>query len=68
MKTTSKIQYAFVNQILIAVVGAVFGFNLYQAIVHQETTSIALTLIFAVVTSVMVHRYNNTAGKEKQKN
>lgn len=64
MKTTSKNQYAFVNQILIAFAGAIFGFNLYQAIVHQESTSIALTLIFAVVTSAMIRRYNN----EKQKN
>ncbi|MGK6343410.1 hypothetical protein ACMGDK_14320 [Chryseobacterium sp. DT-3] len=68
MKTTSKNQYAFVNQILIAVVGGVFGYNLYQAIVHQETSNIAATLILAVVTSVMVRKYGYKPIKEKQKN
>ncbi|MGG5209329.1 hypothetical protein ACQWU4_10295 [Chryseobacterium sp. MIQD13] len=63
MKTSLKNLYAFANQILIAVVSAIFGFNLYQVIVHPENSNIAVTLILAVVTGVMVRKYGYKAGK-----
>jgi len=68
MKTTSKNQYAFVNLLLIPVVGAVFGYNLYQMIVHAETSNIAATLILAVITFVMVRKYGYRPVKEKENN
>lgn len=68
MKTTSKNQYAFVNLLLIPIVSAVFGYNFYQVLVHQETSNIAPTLILAVITSVMVRKYGCKPTKEKQDN
>ncbi|KFF22468.1 hypothetical protein [Chryseobacterium sp. JM1] len=68
MKTTSKNQYAFVNLLLIPIVSAVFGYNLYQMIVHTEASNIAATLILAVITSVMVRKYGYKPTKEKQDN
>ncbi|MGC5744977.1 hypothetical protein [Chryseobacterium sp. NFX27] len=68
MKTTSKNQYAFVNLLLIPVVGAVLGYNLYQMIVHAETSNIAATIILAVITAVMVRKYGYRPVKEKENN
>ncbi|MDP9958751.1 hypothetical protein [Chryseobacterium lathyri] len=68
MKTTSKNQYAFVNLLLIPVVSAVFGYNLYQMIVHTEASNIAATLILAVITYVMVRKYGYKPTKEEQDN
>ncbi|WP_223608400.1 hypothetical protein [Chryseobacterium sp. OSA05B] len=68
MKTTSKNQYAFVNLLLIPVVSAVFGYNLYQMIVHTEASNIAATLILAVITSAMVRKYGYKPNQEKQDN
>lgn len=68
MKTTSKIQYAFANFILIPVVSAVFGYNLYQVIAHQEMSNVAATLLLAVFTSVLVRKYGSKPVNEKQKN
>lgn len=68
MKTTSKNRYAFANLLLIPVVSAIFGYNLYQMIVHTEASNIAATLIFAVITSVMVRKYGYKPAKEKQDN
>ncbi|TZF95884.1 hypothetical protein FW781_10610 [Chryseobacterium panacisoli] len=67
MKTTTRNQYAYVNNILIAVVSAVFGYNLYQAIVHPENSNIAISLILVVLTSVMVRKYGHQPVKEKKK-
>lgn len=67
MKTTTKNQYAYANNILIALVSAVFGYNLYQAIVHPDHSNIALSLILVVLTSIMVRKYGNKPTKEKQK-
>lgn len=69
MKTsTSKNQYAFANNILIALVSAVFGYNLYQAIVHPENANIAISLILVVLTSVMVRKYGYKQVKNNQEN
>lgn len=65
MKTTSKNQYAFANQILISVVGAVFGYNLYRLIVHPEASNIGVSLILVVTTSIMVRKYGYKPTKEK---
>ncbi|MCJ7934008.1 MAG: hypothetical protein MUW56_10320 [Chryseobacterium sp.] len=59
MKTTAKNQYAYVNNILIAIVSAVFGYHFYQAIVHPENSNIALSLILVVLTSIMVQKYGS---------
>lgn len=67
MKTSSKNQYAYVNNILIAVVSSIFGYNLYQAIVHPENSNIAISLILVVLTSVMVRKYSYQPAKEEEK-
>ncbi|CAD0222623.1 hypothetical protein KYG33_14840 [Chryseobacterium sp. D764] len=66
MKTTTKNQYAYVNNILISVVSAVFGYNLYQAIVHPENSNIGISLILVVITSIMVRKYGYQPIKEKK--
>ena len=66
MKTTTKNQYAYVNNILISVVSAVFGYNLYQAIVHPENSNIGIRLILVVITSIMVRKYGYQPIKEKK--
>lgn len=66
MKTTTRNQYAYVNNILISIVSAIFGYNLYQAIVHPENSNIAITLILVVLTSVMVRKYGYQPVKEKK--
>lgn len=67
MKTSTKNQYAYVNNILIAVVSSIFGYNLYQAIVHPENSNIAISLILVVLTSVMVRKYFYQPAKEEKK-
>ncbi|UKB79660.1 hypothetical protein [Chryseobacterium sp. MEBOG07] len=68
MKTTTKNQYAYANNILISIVSAVFGYNLYQAIVHPENSNIAISLILIVLTSIMVRKYGYQPTEEKKKN
>lgn len=68
MKTTSKNQYAFANFFLIPVVSAVFGYNLYHVIAHQDTSNVAATLLLAVFTSVLVRKYGSRPVNKKQKN
>lgn len=68
MKTTTKNQYAFANNILIALVSAVFGYNLYQAIVHPADSNIALSLILVALTSIMVRKYGYKQGKDQENN
>ncbi|MFS4431750.1 hypothetical protein [Chryseobacterium sp. S90] len=66
MKTTTRNQYAYVNNILIAIVSAVFGYNFYQLIVHPENSNIAISLILVVITSIMVRKYGYKPIKEKK--
>ncbi|RXM50802.1 MULTISPECIES: hypothetical protein [unclassified Chryseobacterium] len=68
MKTTTRNQYAFANSILIALVSAIFGYNLYQAIVHPDKSNIAISLILVVLTSVMVRKYGYKQVKDKENN
>lgn len=68
MKTTTRNQYAFANNILIALVSAIFGYNLYQAIVHPDKSNIAISLILVVLTSVMVRKYGYKQVKDKENN
>lgn len=66
--SSSNNQYAFANNILIALVSAVFGYNFYQAIVHPEKSNIAISLILVVLTSVMIRKYGYTKPKDQSKN
>ncbi|OCA69379.1 hypothetical protein BBI01_14625 [Chryseobacterium artocarpi] len=69
MKTSSSNnQYAYANNILIAIVSAVFGYNLYQAIVHPAESNIGLSLILVVLTSIMVRKYGYKQVKDKENN
>ncbi|BAP29549.1 uncharacterized protein CHSO_0512 [Chryseobacterium sp. StRB126] len=68
MKTTTKNQYAFTNSILIALVSAIFGYNLYQAIVHPDQSNIAISLILVVLTSIMVRKYGYKQRKDQENN
>ncbi|MDF2833100.1 hypothetical protein [Chryseobacterium indoltheticum] len=67
MKTTLKNQYAYVNQILIAIVSATLGYNLYQEIVHSENSRLTLSIILVVLTYIMVEKYGYKPEKEIQK-
>jgi len=68
MKTTLKNQYAYVNQILIAVVSAVLGYNLYQEIVHPENSGLTISSILVVLTYILVEKYVYKIKKEKEEN
>lgn len=68
MKTSTRNQYAYANNILIALVSAVFGYNLYQAIVHPDQSNIAISLILVVLTSVMVRKYGYKPVKDNPEN
>lgn len=68
MKTSTRNQYAYANNILIALVSAIFGYNLYQAIVHPAASNIGLSLILVVLTSIMVRKYGYKQVKEKENN
>lgn len=65
MKTTTRNQYAFANYILIVLVSATFGYNLYQMIVHPDKSNIALSLILVVLTSIMIRKYGYKQDKSK---
>nr|WP_315033429.1 hypothetical protein [uncultured Chryseobacterium sp.] len=68
MKTSTRNQYAIANNILIALVSAVFGYNLYQLIVHPDQSNIGISLILVVLTSIMVRKYGYKQVKEKENN
>lgn len=68
MKTTTRNQYAYANSILIVLVSAVFGYNLYQLIVHPAKSNIALSLILVVLTSIMVRKYGYKQVRDKKEN
>ncbi|MFP3832573.1 hypothetical protein [Chryseobacterium sp. SIMBA_028] len=67
MKTSTN-PYAYANNILIAIVSAIFGYNLYQAIVHPDNSNIGISLILVVLTSVMIRKYGHKQTKDSQKN
>ncbi|MCQ9635041.1 hypothetical protein MP477_08760 [Chryseobacterium sp. WG23] len=67
MKTTAKKLYAYANHILISLVSAVFGYNLYQAIVHPDHSNIGLSLILVVLTYIMLRKYGYQSIKKEQK-
>lgn len=66
MKTSLKNQYAQVNQILIGVVSAVLGYNIYQTMVHPENSHLILSIILVVMTYIMVEKYGYKPTKEKE--
>ncbi|AZA91690.1 Uncharacterised protein [Chryseobacterium nakagawai] len=68
MKTTTRNQYAYANSILIVLVSAVFGYNLYQLIVHPAQSNIALSIILVVLTSIMVRKYGYKQVRDKKEN
>ncbi|WP_082002091.1 hypothetical protein [Chryseobacterium sp. JAH] len=57
MKTFLKNQYSYTNNLLILIVSAVFGYNLYQAIVHPEKSHLTLSLILVIITYYTVRKY-----------
>ncbi|MCQ9641355.1 hypothetical protein MP478_18400 [Chryseobacterium sp. WG14] len=67
MKTTAKKLYAYANYILISLVSAVFGYNLYQVIVHPDHSNIGLSIILMVLTSIMVRKYGYHSTRKEQK-
>ncbi|KFE99387.1 hypothetical protein IX39_01565 [Chryseobacterium formosense] len=67
MKTFLKNQYAYVNQVLIAVVSAVLGYNLYQEIVHPENSRLTISIILVVLTYILVEKYGYKPEKEIEK-
>ncbi|KPH11770.1 hypothetical protein [Chryseobacterium sp. ERMR1:04] len=66
MKTSLKNQYAQTNQILIGIVSAVLGYNLYQAIVHPERSHLILSIILLGITCYMCKEYGYKTAKEKE--
>ncbi|MFC7348594.1 hypothetical protein ACFQO9_17900 [Chryseobacterium zhengzhouense] len=67
MKTSLKNQYTYVNQLLIVVVSAVLGYNLYQEIAHPENSRLTLSIILVVLTYIVVEKYSHKPEKEIKK-
>jgi hypothetical protein len=69
MKTSLKNQYTVTSQVLIAIVSAVLGCNIYQAIVHPEKSHLILSIILVMMTYNMVEKYGHKmtqqGGQEK---
>lgn len=65
MKTSLKNQYIVTNRILISIVSAVVGYNLYQAIVHPEHSHLTISIILLVLTYIMVEKYGYKTDKKK---
>lgn len=66
MKTTLRNQFIIVNQILIAFVSAIFGYNLYQAITHPEKSHLTLSIILLAFTYYTCKKYGYKIEKEKK--
>lgn len=66
MKTSLKNQYAQANQILIGIVSAVLGYNLYQAIAHPERSHLILSIILLGIACYMCKEYGYKTAKEKE--
>lgn len=65
MKASLKNQYAQANQILIGIVSAVLGYNIYLAIAHPESSHLTLSIILVALTYGMVEKYGYKTTKEK---
>lgn len=65
MKTSLKNQHIITNQILIGIVSAVLGYNLYQTIVHPEHAQLTISIILVVLTYIMIEKYGYKADQEK---
>ncbi len=68
MKTTLKNQYAQTNQILILLVSFVFGYNVYNAIVHPEKSHLFLSFILLAITIYTCKKYGYKTKHEKEEN
>ncbi|MDF2551795.1 MAG: hypothetical protein K0R36_3044 [Chryseobacterium sp.] len=68
MKTTLKNQYAQTNQILIFLVSFVFGYNVYNAIVHPEKSHLFLSFILLAITIYTCKKYGYKTKHEKEEN
>ncbi|ALR32091.1 MULTISPECIES: hypothetical protein [Chryseobacterium] len=68
MKATLKKQYIITNQVLIALVSAVFGYNLYQAIANPEKSHLILSIILLAITCYVCKEYGYKTTKEKEEN
>lgn len=66
MKTSLKNQYRVANQVLIGIVSAVFGYNLYQTIVHPEKSHLILSIILLGITGYMCKKYGYKPTEEKE--
>jgi uncharacterized membrane protein YwzB len=65
MNASLKNQYAATNKILMAVVSAVLGYNISQAIVHPENSHLILSVILVMITYIMVEKYGYKPIKKK---
>ncbi|WES96397.1 hypothetical protein P2W68_16300 [Chryseobacterium arthrosphaerae] len=52
-------RYVYIYNLLITLTAAVFGYHFYHVIVHPDRSNIALSLIMAVLTSVMVRKLSS---------
>ncbi|SHL95921.1 hypothetical protein [Chryseobacterium polytrichastri] len=65
MKTSLKNQYAQANQVLIAIVSAVLGYNIYQAMMHPENSHLILSIALVALTYVMIQKFGYKTTPEK---
>lgn len=66
MKTTTRNQYAYANNILLFIVSMLLGYNIYQEIYHPEKSELLVCSILVALTSVMVQKYGiKTYDKNK---
>ncbi len=67
MKTTLRNLHIMANQVLIAFVSAIFGYNLYQAIVHPEKSQLILSIILLAFTYYACKKYGYRMENKKEK-
>ncbi|WP_415324805.1 hypothetical protein [Chryseobacterium sp. MMS23-Vi53] len=65
MKTTLRKLYAFTNQILMAVVAAIFGYNLCLAISQPEKANLTISIILLALTYYACKKYGYKIDSEK---
>ncbi|MCU7617568.1 hypothetical protein NZ698_10195 [Chryseobacterium sp. PBS4-4] len=53
---------------MISIVSAVFGYNLYQAIVHSEKSHLFLSFILMAITIYTCKKYGYKTKREKEEN
>jgi hypothetical protein len=66
MKNTLKNQYVYTNNLLISIVSAVFGYNIYQAIVHPEKSHLFLSFILLAISMYTCKKYGYETKREKE--